>query len=179
LVIASRHALPHDIEHDATAITELFEAGCNSPTVGVLGHPPRYIETHNDIDWAHIFEVAAQTGTAIEINMNSFPDDKGDALQFEFWDRWLKLLAASDAPIFIGTDLHNQYQLNTFIYEWQHLNEDLDHYSHLHAFIHALDRAGVKPEQVVTANYDRLTAWLALDKFSRSTLHLSRTKDQN
>jgi histidinol phosphatase-like PHP family hydrolase len=179
LVIASRHALPHDIEHDATAITELFEAGCNSPTVGVLGHPPRYIETHTDIDWQHIFNLAAQTGTAIEINMNSFPDDKGDVIQFEFWDRWLKLLAESKAPIFIGTDLHNQYQLNTFIYEWQHLGEDLDHYSHLDAFIRALDRAGVRPEQVVTANFERLMKWLALDKAGRAQLLLSTIKDKN
>lgn len=179
LVIASRHALPRSTEHHASSIEELFESGCHSNVIGVLGHPPRYIENNPSVNWKRIFKTAARTGTAIEINLNTFPDSESDLSQHIFWEQWLALLAHSKAAVFIGTDLHNHLQLGTFIHEWGNLGTAHPEYNHLAAFVTALDKAGIRPEQVVTSSYTYLLEWLALDKAGRAVLSLKRQKDKN
>lgn len=179
LVIASRHSLPRSSEHNTEAITELFENGCLSPVIGVLGHPPRYIENNPKVNWKRIFKTAAKTGTAIEINLNTFPNSESDLTQHKFWEQWLYLLAQSKAPVFIGTDLHNHLQLGTFIYEWGNIGQNHPEYNHLAAFVTALDKAGISPRQVVTSSYSTLTEWLALDKAGRAKLCLINLKDKN
>lgn len=176
LVIASRHSLPRSIEHNTDAISELFESGCHSPVIGVLGHPPRYIENNTKVNWERIFNTAAKTGTAIEINLNTFPNSESDLTQHQFWAHWLTLLARSKAPVFIGTDLHNHLQLGTFIHEWGNLGQKNPEYNHVAAFVTALDTAGISPGQVVTRSYETLTEWLALDKAGRAKLCLTRVR---
>jgi histidinol phosphatase-like PHP family hydrolase len=173
LVIASRHWLPADTERDPEMIMELFEAACSNPAVDVLGHPPRYIEDLPEVDWPRIFEAANHTGTAIEINMNTFPAHEADPLQLKFWAKWLKALRHSGVRIFIGTDLHNQLQLDAFISQWEQLDEPAGREeNHLARFLGALQDAGIKPAQVVTADYERFCEWLKLDKSERARLHL-------
>ena len=179
LVIASRHTLPKDSEHNPVAIEELFGAGCHSAVIGVLGHPPRYIENNLRVNWKRIFKTAAHTGTAIEINLNAFPNSESDLSQHRFWEQWLLLLAKSKAPVFIGTDLHNHLQLGTFIHEWGNLGQGHPQYNHVAAFVAALDKAGIRPEQVVTSSYNYLSKWLALDKPGRAILNLQRQKGKN
>ncbi len=179
LVIGSRHALPKSSEHKTDAITELFELACHSPVVGVLGHPPRYIENNSKVNWKQIFKTAAKTGTAIEVNLNTFPDSESDMSQHIFWERWLKLLADSKAPVFIGTDLHNHLQLGSFIHEWGNLGQHHPEYNHVAAFVNALHKAGIDPTQVVTASLEGFSEWLALDKAGRAKLCLMKSKDKN
>lgn len=168
MVIASRHWLPRRSEHDPAAIMKLFEEACRHPGIDVIGHPARYIENEPEVDWARIFSLAAASGTAIEVNMNNFAAAQLHELTRDFWKRWLQTLARSKAPIFIGTDLHNQLQLDTFVAQWH----NLDHLrgrreNALALFIDTLQDVGLKPERVVSAELLRLQAWLHLSKAER------------
>lgn len=175
LVIGSRHALPDKVERDPDSIMSLFELACRNPVVEVLGHPPRYIEDLNSIDWVQVFRWAAETGTAVEVNMNAFPAAAGTRLQHHFWKKWLRTLARSKADVFIGTDLHNQYQLDEFILQWRSLNREASRLeNHLARFLEALIEAGIKPEKVVTSTYERFTDWLQIDKAKRTRLPLDK-----
>ncbi len=176
LVIASRHGLPESIERDGEAITELFMAACHNPAVDVIGHPPRYIEDMLDVNWTRIFKHAVRTGTAIEVNLNTFPTPDSHPVQKAFWDQWLRQLADHDVDIFIGTDFHNQLQLDSFISQWRQLDEhEGQHDNHLADFIKALKTARINPERVVTADYDDFLDWLNLDKSQRASLHYTKT----
>ncbi len=175
LVIASRHALPAKTEHDAATITALFEAACQNPAVDVLGHPPRYIEDIETVPWPEIFAAAAATGTAIEVNLNTFPGANGTPLQQAFWRTWLRQLAASQALIFLGTDIHNQYQLDEFILQWRALGQPASHHeNHLARFLLALLEAKITPKRIVTASADQLESWLQMDKSARARLPLGK-----
>jgi histidinol phosphatase-like PHP family hydrolase len=172
LVIGSRHALPPREERDPAVVQAILEAACQNPQVEVLGHPPRFIEDLDRIDWPAIFALAAATGTAIEVNLNVYPGTNGSPMQQTFWRRWLRQLARSGVDVFIGTDIHNQYQLDEFILQWRSLERPASHReNHLAAFITELAESGLKPEQTVTADYERFTTWLQIDKLGRASLH--------
>ncbi len=171
MVIASRHTLPPPEERDPAAIMALFRQACYNPHVDVLGHPPRYIEDLAKVNWLQVFAWAAETGTAVEVNLNVFPTRAASPLQQNFWQAWLKNLAASKAHLSIGTDIHNQDQLNGFIVQWrslEHANRHPD--NQLARLLQALAGAGINPNRVITSSYDRLTAWLGLDKTERAQL---------
>lgn len=169
LVIASRHGLPARAERDPVAILDQLRIACDNPSVDVIGHPPRYIEDLPEVDWAAIFASAKQTGTAIEINLNAFPKANSSKLQHNFWDNWIATLAHSSAWVFIGTDLHNQLQLETLIAEWHSLASSAGRRdNHLAQFLLALDVAGIDPARVVTASIEVMQPWLALDKPART-----------
>lgn len=173
MVIASRHALPEATERDPDSVMALFERTCNNPAVAVLGHPPRYIEDLVTVDWRQIFAWAAETGTAVEINLNAFPGPDASHVQHRFWDKWLRSLARSKAAVFIGTDIHNQYQLDEFALQWRSLDQPASrHDNQLARFLEALATAGIKPERVVSADYDRFDGWLQMDKAARARLPL-------
>lgn len=172
LIIASRHTLPPETERDEEAIAQLFSDACDNPLVDVLGHPPRFIEDLTAVDWPAIFAKAKATGTAIEVNLNTFPDDDDHLIQRQFWPLWLKELARSEADVFIGTDIHNQLQLDSFISQWHELNQEVSwRDNHLAQFITALAAADIKPAKVITADFDRFKHWTQLDKSERSHLH--------
>lgn len=175
LIIASRHALPADIERDPAVIMELFRMACHNPVAEVLGHPPRYIEDLPEVDWPLVFTWAAETGTAIEVNLNAFPGANANKQQQTFWSQWLKMLAASKATIFIGTDIHSKYQLDEFVLQWRSLDQAASRYDNqLACFIEALQKAGIVPERAVTADYNRLMEWLQMDKPARAQLPLNK-----
>jgi histidinol phosphatase-like PHP family hydrolase len=169
MVIASRHSLPRRTEHSPSAIMDLFYAACHNPSVDVIGHPARYIENESEVDWPQVFDWAAGTGTAIEVNLNNFSLAQLEELPRQFWSVWLKELAESKAAVFIGTDLHNQLQLDTFVSQWRNLDHREGRQENsLARFVAALDHAGIKPGRVVSAELHRLQAWLAIDKVDRA-----------
>ncbi len=175
MVIASRHSMPKDSEHQAATIMGHLTGACLNPTVDVIGHPPRYIEHIETVDWAQVFKIAAKTGTAIEVNLNTFPTVSAHPTQLAFWPRWLKLLAESGATVYIGTDVHNRFQLNQFILQWRSLGDSAGiAENHLARFLTAIVKAGITPEQVVSSRYDHLTEWLQLDKPARAKLDLTK-----
>jgi DNA polymerase (family 10) len=68
LVVAAVHVSRHQTREQLTARTL---AGIRNPHVDVIAHPAgRYIGTRDDldIDWDLVFEEAARTGTALELN---------------------------------------------------------------------------------------------------------------
>jgi DNA polymerase (family 10) len=80
LCVASVHS--HFNQDQATMTRRLIRA-CENPYVAVIGHPTTRLINRRapvDADWAAVFQAAADTGTAMEIN--AFPDrlDLGDEL---------------------------------------------------------------------------------------------------
>ena len=172
LVIASRHQLPQKVEHEIASIKRMFTAACQNPAIDVIGHPARYIE-NVEIDWPEMFAEAAESGTGIEINYNSFPDFYDFEDRKEFWQKWLRQLAQSDAPIFIGSDIHNRLQLDRFCSDWRNLDEPDMQNNGLARFLVALAEAGVRPDQVINAKKESFFEWMRLDKPNRAKLCLS------
>ena len=168
LVIASRHRLPNDIERDPKHIMALFHDMCGNPAIDVIGHPLRYIDQVPGIDWQSIFELARQTNTALEINFNNFPGTDDTAERKTVWKQWLKMLALSKAPVFIGTDIHSDGQLSKFAQLWRQIDKSKE--NKLASFVMALDSAGIGPERVITSTPERLRAWISIDKPQRSQL---------
>jgi histidinol phosphatase-like PHP family hydrolase len=167
LVIGSRHRLPEAVRENPAALMELFEQACRNPAVDVLGHPARNIERLAGMDWGKIFEVARQTGTAIEVNLNIFPTAAAEPDRYEFWSAWLELLGRSGAAVFIGSDLHNQLQLRNFIKHWRDF-DDLSRPNPLRDCVAAMLEHGLTPDRVVNANYLDFQIWLKLTKTERA-----------
>jgi histidinol phosphatase-like PHP family hydrolase len=173
LVIASRHRIPADIEQNARALHSLFERACTNPVVDVLGHPARNIEGLRGMDWPGLFALAADTGTAVEVNLNTYPDERREPARAAFWTRWLSELERSEADVFFGADIHNTWQRERFIQDWRTLSHPQIH-NQLASAVQAVARAGIKPERVVTADAKRFADWLGLDK--RERRHLVRAR---
>ena len=169
LVIASRHGLPSATEHNPRAITKLFHQACLNPSIDVIGHPQRFIENLTGIDWPMIFQLARDSGTAIEINLNAFPRARSTPEQHDFWRRWLEALSNSKAWVFTGTDLHNQLQLETLVAEWHSLDSLAGRTdNHLAQYLIALSDTKFDPKLVVTSSLDQLTSWLDMSKPERA-----------
>jgi histidinol phosphatase-like PHP family hydrolase len=167
-VIASRHSFPSNFVPSADAITDLFRALCEKEEVVVLGHPMRHIEGISNIDWPEIFETAYTSGTAIEINFNTFLQ-ANDHLRESFWRPWLSDLAASKASITIGSDIHTKEQLESFIEQWQRLGAS-DSTNSLHEFLTLLDESGIEPERVISRSFHALQDWLSKSKDQRKSI---------
>lgn len=160
LVIASRHWMPPGTDDSARAIAHLFERACTDPDVDVIGHPARGIEDLSDLDWRQVFGMAERTATAIEVNLNNFPDPKREPRRLEVWSRWMQVLGHSGAPVFIGIDLHNDLMLERFYQGWSQLDhEGAD--GVLGGCLGLLVASGISPERVVTSRLDRLRNWLS------------------
>jgi histidinol phosphatase-like PHP family hydrolase len=172
LVIASRHRLPSESEHDEAVIMAMLKQACKDPTIDVLGHPMRNIEGVKEINWKQIFALAASTGTAIEVNWNVFFKEASDPRSMSFWEGWLKLLGQSRVKVFIGVDLHNRSQVQTLTSQWRQLEHEVEVTNELWRFVNALTEADIEPERVVTANFKRLQEWLHIDKAAPSQVLL-------
>jgi hypothetical protein len=173
LVIASRHRVPAELDGSAIAMQALLERACANPMVDVLGHPARHIEGLKGMLWERLFRHAAETGTAIEVNVNTYPDPRHEPARIRFWHEWLVKLQHSGADVFLGFDMHNSWQREHFMADWRALGyHDIPNI--LGSCIGALDRAGIEPDRVVTSTLPRLRAWLDLDKRERA--HVLRAK---
>lgn len=172
LVVASRHALPREIEKEPQAIYKTLTEPMKNPHVDVIGHPTRFVDDIGGVNWPAIFAKAHDTNTAIEINLNVFPflQKESDHQWFDratlFWERWLKELAGSGAPIFLGIDFHNFRQLRGHPAEKGELSETpgTTAWRKVAHLIEALEEAGIKPERIVNTNTTRLRQWLATDQ---------------
>jgi histidinol phosphatase-like PHP family hydrolase len=174
LVIASRHRLPIATERDPSAIMELFQKACANPAVDVLGHPSRNIEDVTEVNWPQVFEWAAVSGTAVEVNLNNFPKSGVEAeARLEFWKNWIRKLGESEARVFIGTDLHNTKQVERFREQWRGLDDGKPNL--LRSIIEILKSSDVMPERVVNSNLQRLLDWTSLDKSARAQLFLKQS----
>jgi len=172
LVIASAHVVPDEIDHNPAALQEMFERACANPGVDVLGHPARHIEGLRGMNWPRIFARAAATGTAIEVNMNIYPDPRREPARARFWAEWLRALANSGADVFLGSDIHNRLQRERFVHDL--LGTDQPGRSRVADCVGGLAAAGLKPEWVVNANWRQFRSWLELDKRARSVRSCTR-----
>ncbi|MDB5178562.1 MAG: polymerase/3-5 exonuclease PolX [Patescibacteria group bacterium] len=168
-VIASRHHLPSELEHDPAAIAHSFLAACQDPNVDVLGHPMRYIEDV-DVKWPEIFAWAHTTGTAVEVNANLFWQELETSAGRAFWQRWLGQLGQSRALVFLGLDIHNLAQAEQLVRLWQ--SADKGEPNELSTLLQMLQEANIGPERVVTSTYERLQRWLSIDKAERPQVFL-------
>jgi len=166
LVIASRHVVPDEVDHNPVALQEMFERACDNPAVEVLGHPARYIEGLRGMNWERIFARAAATGTAIEVNFNIYPDPQREPGRTRFWGEWLASLEASGADVFLGSDIHNGAHRERFLRSWQALGHP--GVTRLAACVAGLAAAGIEPDRVVNSSWRRFRSWLELDKRDRS-----------
>jgi histidinol phosphatase-like PHP family hydrolase len=177
IIIASRHWLPDEMSRNPEEIQKLLIEACEDDSIDVLGHPARGIESLRGIDWAAIFDAAARTGTAIEVNYNNFPDPQAEPARERFWFDWIKLLGTSDALTFLGTDLHNDYQLRLFFKDWRDIDR-LGAECILGSCVEALHNSNIPPQRVVTSSVQRLQSWMNIDKKARVQVSL-RQKQQS
>jgi histidinol phosphatase-like PHP family hydrolase len=163
IVIASRHRLAAPEQTEATQIEATMAAACSHPHVNILGHPTRNIEHVRDVPWERIFAAAARHTTAIEINLNIFPDRSLEPERFNYWTGWLGELARSSAQVAIGLDLHTQDQVKRFADDWDLAMGGM---GRLAKSLSVVRDAGIGPERIVTASLERLGDWLHIDKDS-------------
>ncbi len=171
VVIASRHRLPVASEYQPAAIMEMFEKACANPVVDVLGHPARNIERLEGVNWRQIFVWARESGTAIEVNLNTFPRSEAEKTRMDFWAQWTHLLGESGADVFMGTDLHNGLQVRWLREQWAQL-DDMSKRNPLRSCLDMLGQAGIGPERVVNRSAKSLRDWMTIDKTARSPLLL-------
>jgi histidinol phosphatase-like PHP family hydrolase len=147
IVIASRHSLPTEIQNSAEAVTNMSIEACRNPLVTVLGHPARGFEGMA-VDWRAIFREAAKTDTAIEININTYPNQSEDG-RLTFWKAWLKLLAKSKARVTLGSDIHTRQQLALFITSTKQMRRGKTPNTIWYHALHAIDEAGITPDRLM------------------------------
>ena len=163
VVIASRHRLPTASEKDPDSIMRLFAQACSNPHIRVLGHPTRNIEDVQGVDWARVFDEAAKSGTAIEINFNIFPDPEKELARFAYWQDWLHKLGKSKAQVFMGNDLHTRKQVKRLIAGWAKSRARPGR-GDIVTCLQSVSAAGISSGRVVTANPLKLQRWAAIDK---------------
>jgi histidinol phosphatase-like PHP family hydrolase len=169
LVIASRRPAAPGAQQDGEVITRAFEKACASPLGHVIGHGPRHLESRRDVDWRRVFAAAAHSGTAIEVNVQSFPEPHREPARMLFWADWLKVLERSGADVFLGEGMHNTWQCERFIMDMLRLGAThAGAPNDLVECLRAVARAGIAPERVVTSSWPRFSAWLRLDKRERA-----------
>lgn len=162
IVIASRHRLPQPGESDPAQIAALLIRASANHRVNILGHPMRNVEQVERVEWPHIFQAAAKNRTAVEINLNIFPDKSSQPARFAYWESWLADLAHSDAMVTIGVDLHNQAQVKAFVANW-HQGETRGTGA-IATSLNAIREAGISTERVVSARLERFVNWIHIDK---------------
>ena len=175
LVIASKHDLKSAFPEQKGRITpeqltHVYSNLMDNPHVDVIGHPNRYV-SYDDlklIDWKSLFEKAALTNTAIELNLNApMPG-------------WLvKMAVAAGAPLFIGTDAHTLKEYQKLANEEQMAIEDPDarleqplgvkysFWKKVVRMLRTLEEAKTPTDQVITSSVENIKAWLDCEKVDR------------
>jgi hypothetical protein len=171
-VIASRHHLPPEAADNPVVIQRLLIGACDDSVVDVLGHPARGIEGLANMDWPYLFARAVATGTAVEINLNTYPLPHREPARERFWAQWLRWLAESGAWVSIGSDLHNAWQLTQLVRDWHPYRTGEPNRSL--AALAALAKAGIAPERVINASWESFHAWQRLSKLERAAQTHSR-----
>jgi DNA polymerase (family X) len=85
------------------AITERVLEGMSNPSVSALSHPKGRIINHrpeNELDLERVFEVALETGVALEVN--GLPD------RLDLRDEHVRRAVQAGVPIVVSTDAHSE-----------------------------------------------------------------------
>ncbi len=142
ICVASVHS--HFTQDQAT-LTRRFIRACENPYVNVIGHPPTRLIGRRppvEADWDAVFQAAAETGTAMEIN--SFPD------RLDLNDELILRARRYGVRFAIDTDSHSTL-----------------HLAHLRYGVGTAQRGWVTPDEVInTWPLDRLRRFVA-DKRDR------------
>ncbi len=143
LCVASVHS--HFGQDQATMTRRLIRA-CENPYVTVIGHPTTRLINRRppvDADWDAVFQAAAQTGTAMEIN--AFPDrlDLGDELIMRAKARGVRFAIDTDAHASVHLGLLH-YGVGTAARGWLTARDVINAWplEELRAFIDAKRRTG-------------------------------------
>jgi DNA polymerase (family 10) len=107
-VIASLHV---SLRQDRETITQRVLTAVNNPHVDLIGHPRgQMIGTREpaDLDMERVFEAAAKSGVALEINANPIRLDLEAGLAQQ--------AAGMGIPISINTDAHSAHQMDLLSY---------------------------------------------------------------
>ncbi len=165
-VIASQHGGLGDSEKDPAAIEQRLIAACYNSRVGALGHPTRYNDDAMGVNWPRICDVAALTGTALELNFNLWyrhgpgqtPQHSWDITtwrwywrQHHFWLNWLQIVARSGASVLVGLDAHSADMwpgVGTYEYS-------LHTRGRLTEFVRLIARCGIPPHRVINSSAGR------------------------
>jgi DNA polymerase (family 10) len=117
MCVASVHSL---FQQDQATMTRRLIRACENPYVTVIGHPTtRMINRRPPVvaDWDAVFEAAAATGTAMEVN--AFPDrlDLGDELILRAKSHGVKFAINTDSHSTVHLD-HLRYGVGTAQRGW-------------------------------------------------------------
>ena len=117
LCVASVHSL---FGQDQATMTRRFIRACENPYVTIIGHPTTRLINRRppvDADWDAVFETAAATGTAMEIN--AFPDrlDLNDELILRARGHGVRFAIDTDSHSTVHLD-HLRYGVGTAQRGW-------------------------------------------------------------
>jgi DNA polymerase (family 10) len=117
LCVASVHSL---FGQDQATMTRRFIRACENPYITVIGHPTTRLINRRppvDADWDAVFEAAAATGTAMEIN--AFPDrlDLNDELILRARGHGVRFAIDTDSHSTVHLD-HLRYGVGTAQRGW-------------------------------------------------------------
>ena len=117
LCVASVHSL---FNQDQATMTRRFIRACENPYVTIIGHPTTRLINRRppvDADWDAVFEAAAGTGTAMEIN--AFPDrlDLNDELILRARGHGVRFTINTDSHSTVHLD-HLRYGIGTAQRGW-------------------------------------------------------------
>lgn len=167
VVVASVHGGWAEMFADSTSRLMALQQACNLTEVDILGHPLRGVEaTAASVDWQPLWRRAAATGTAIEVNINSYPTSEEPRWRQEAWQRWLTSLSQGPAQIWLGFDLHNHVQLERLYANWQSIDDPAVP-NQLRDCLVALRAAGIEPERIINRGQKDWQAWFDKPKGER------------
>ena len=131
-VCASVHS---DFKHDNT---QRIIAACKNEFVCCIGHPSGRLIGKREaypVDWKKVFQVAAQTGTSMEINAQ--PD------RMDLNDEWARQAIHAGVKLTISTDSHQP-----------------KHFAYMQQGVYMARRAGCKKEDILNT-----ASWNAIEDF--------------
>jgi histidinol phosphatase-like PHP family hydrolase len=145
---------------------------CSHPGVDTLGHVTRNF-WEATIAWQDVAQMAAQTGTAIEINLNQWFKEMGqnqplpdNSIPARRWRRFLEDLAGTAVIPVIGSDIHNSGMWPTHAPEqgWETSVQRIE------VFLELLSDCGFAPERMAGSSRSKFNLILGTPKSLRPSL---------
>lgn len=162
-VVASQHGGLGESEKDPAQIAYRIGAAAANPHIDTIGHPNRYNDEVNGVDWNAIFANLLDTGTMAEINLNCYWKSQGS---MRHWYKWLKAAYNTGVPLVVGFDVHNMgmWPTDTPTEEWHMPQAVLD------GLLATMSSIGISPKQVLNSNLIAWNTWLDTPKRERVNL---------
>lgn len=143
---------------------------CQNPAVDSLGHITRYVSIV-EINWLNVCQMAAKSGTLIELNLNLWFKELGqnkvkdnDSFDARFHRGFMENVAKSGAKVVLGIDAHNlgMFPQTSVTGGWETTIE------RCLAFVDAITDAGITQDQVVSASTTQWDEFFSVPKSQRS-----------